>query len=48
MNFFAILTLALAYEQPKYKDFLQALSNKKAAGVIQLTDLLRSTRSVRR
>ena len=30
MNFFAIFALALAYEQPKYKDFLQALSSKKS------------------
>ena len=30
MKFFAILVLVLAYEQPKYNDFLQALSRKKS------------------
>ena len=30
MKFFSILTLVLAYEQPKYNDFLQALSQKRS------------------
>ena len=29
MKFFSILTLVLAYEQPKYNDFLQALNQRQ-------------------